>query len=382
MGAYDQSTAPYGIPPSNTIINPDGSLTYQTDTQSVSIPGTGGTNSGSSNTTQQTQPTNTGLDPHINPATGVWDDNYYAQTNGGGGGGIDTGAATNAINQGYDAYFASLNEIMNSYLPQQQTTQQGIAESQYGQGMNSLNTQRWLQEQLLNAQRGKVQGQQKKTLADISSNLRNAYMAGNVYLGGRGAGDSSAANQYSYALTKMGNQQRGDVNTQYAGIQNDIMGRESALQTTYAGAVKDLDFQKSQKISEIAQWFSEQQMALKQAQAQGQISKAQDLATISTNLLQMAQQRLATVQSETANRRSMLEQWAMNNATTIEGLKQNLAQVGSPIQGNTAVQATPFASLNSATGNIPQQQTALSMNYGRGAGGSNEWENPFKQQIG
>src|SRR6266581_724726 len=33
------------------------------------------------------------LDPHINPTTGVWDDNYYAATHGSGGGGFTPLAA-------------------------------------------------------------------------------------------------------------------------------------------------------------------------------------------------------------------------------------------------------------------------------------------------
>jgi len=278
-----------------------------------------------------------------------WDDNLLNA--GSSGGGIDTGEATNAINQGYDAYFASLNQIMNSYLPQQQQALLGGAEAQYGQGVNSLNTQRSLQQQGLNEQKGVVQGQQKKTLADISNNLRNAYMAGNIYLGARGAGDSSAANQYSYALTKLGSQQRGDVSGQYAGIQNQIMGRENALATTYSGAVKDLEFQKNQRVNEVAQWFNEQQIALKQAQASGQLQKGQDLANLSQNLLQMAMQQLQTTQAEIANKRGMLDEWAMNNSTTIEGLKSNLQQVGSQVSYQNPT-AQPFGSINQQTGSL------------------------------
>ena len=277
-------------------------------------------------------------------STPIWDDNVRNS-----GGGIDTSGPANAINQGYDAYFGQLDQILNSNLPAQQLAQQGIANTQFEQGKSSLDTQRSLQQQGLEGQKKTVAGQQKKTLGDVANNLRNSFMAGNIYLGARGAGDSSAANQYSYALTKMGSQQRGDVNAQYAGIQNQIMERENALATTYAGQIKDLQFQKDQKINEIASWFNEQQSALRQAQASGQLSKAKDLATISTNLLQMAQQQLATAQSDMMNRRSMLEQWAMNNATNIQGLKQNLTAVGSQV-GYTNPQAQPLAGINQQTG--------------------------------
>ena len=278
---------------------------------------------------------------------------------------IDMSGPTNAINEGYNAYFSQLDQILNSSLPSQQKAQEDIANSQYQQGVSSLGTQRDVQQQGLEGQKKTVAGQQKKTLADIANNIRNSFMAGNIYLGARGAGDSSAANQYSYALTKMGSQQRGDVNTEYAGIQNQIMERENALATTFSGALKDLEFQRNQKVSEIASWFSEQQSALKQAQAQGQLSKSKDLATISQNMLQMAMQQLQTVQSEAANKRSMLDQWAMNNATTVEGLKKNLQSVSGQVAYQNP-QAQPLAGIN--------QQTGSALPMAMGYGTSNEKE--------
>ena len=44
-------------------------------------------------------------------------------------------------------------------------------------------------------------------------------------------------------------------------------------------------------------------------------------------MLQYAMQQLQTAQTEIANRRATLDQWAMNNATTIQGLKSNLQQI-------------------------------------------------------
>lgn len=231
------------------------------------------------------------------------------------------------INSGYDSYFSSLDDILNNGLPQQQTAQTNIANSQYDQGVNTLDLQKTQGVADLNKQRSQAEQSQSKTLNDLASNLRNSFMAGNVYLGARGAGDSSAANQYSYALTKLGSQQRGDVTSQFNNIQNDINDRESRLGEIYNSQVKDLGFQRDQQINSIAQWFAEQQNALKQAKAQGQLSKSQDLASLSQNLLNVALQRLQTVQTEAANKRSALEQWAMNNSQNISQLKQNMGQV-------------------------------------------------------
>lgn len=231
------------------------------------------------------------------------------------------------INTGYDQYFSSLDDILNNGLPQQQAAQSNIANSQFDQGVNTLDLQKTQGTADLNKQSAMAEQSQAKTLGDIASNLRNSFMAGNVYLGARGAGDSSAANQYSYALTKMGSQQRGDVMSQFNNIQNDINDRATRLGEIYNSQVKDLGFQRDQQINSIASWFAEQQNALKQAKAQGQLSRGQDLASLSQNLLNVALQRLQTVQAEASNKQSALEQWAMNNSQNIGQLKQNLGQV-------------------------------------------------------
>lgn len=233
----------------------------------------------------------------------------------------------NDINSGYDAYFNQLNDIMNQGLPQQRTAQEQIAQSQYDQGLNQLGTQRTLGLQDLGAQSTKATNEQNRTLKDISENVRNLFQSGNTYLGSLGAGDSSAANQYSYALTKLGSKQRGNVQSQYADIQNDIAGRETRLNEIYNSETNNLKSQLDQQIAGISQWFAEQQNALKQAQAQGQLAKGQDLASLSQNLLNVALQNLQNVKAEAANRRSALEQWAMSNAQNINQLKQNFASI-------------------------------------------------------
>lgn len=269
-----------------------------------------------------------GGDAHINPSTGVWDDNYFAsqqQNN------VNSREqqVRGEIDNGYNGYFGQLDSILNEGLPGQKAAQEGIVNSQYDQGVNQLNTQKALGQQDLQGQRDKAGTQQAKTLQDLSDNIRNLFQSGNVYLGARGASDSSASNQYAYGLTKMGSQQRGDVTAQYAGINNDINARETRLNEIHSGQINDLKSQHDQQVNQIAQWFGEQQNALKQAKAQGQLQKGQDLASLSQNLLNVALQQLQTVQQEAQAKRQSLDQWAMNHSNDIGQLKNNLSQVSS-----------------------------------------------------
>jgi hypothetical protein len=180
---------------------------------------------------------------------------------------------------------------------------------------------------LLGRQREMAAENQARNLRDIAANLKNSFMAGNVYLGAMGAGDSSAANQYSYALTKLGTRQRGDIMRQTADIQREIGDREAKLQNIYTEEVNRLASERDQKIMGIAQWFAEAQNQIREAQAQGKLAKGQDLASLSQNLLNNAINNLNAVKEEEANRRAALEQWALSNAQNIQQVRANMGAI-------------------------------------------------------
>lgn len=362
---YDPySTTPYSVDWGVT----DPATSLYTNPYNYSAPAP---SSGSYSAPAPAPTTSTGLDPHINPATGVWDDTYYAETYGGGGGGGGESEADRlareareAIESGYSAYFAELDTMLNEGLPAQKTAQEGIVSSQYQQGVGELGEQREEGLGMLGKERERTQTGQARNLKDISANLRNAFMAGNVFLGARGAGDSSAANMYSYALTKLGSKQRGDIMTKTADIMSEIGDREARLQNIYTSEVNKLSSERDQKILSISSWFAEQLNAIRQAKATGEISKGQDLASLSQNLLNIAIQKLNAAQQEASNRRAALEQWAMNNSQTIQQLRANMQGIQSyspnlpqsqPIVGQPSI--SPGGSFNVPSAYYPGSGT-------------------------
>lgn len=232
------------------------------------------------------------------------------------------------IDSGYNDYFGQLDEMLNQGLPSQKSAQENIANSQYTQGVNTLGLQKTQGLDALGQQRVKAEDQQVKTLRDISNNIRNSMQAGNIYLGTRGAGDSSAANQYAYALAKMGTQQRGETMNQTGQIMNDIGSRETNLRNIFDTESRNLEESKNQKINEVAVWFADAQNQLRQAKANGQLKKSQDLQALTTNLFNQAMQELNNVKQYAQQRQGMLESWAASNASNIQQLKANMAQVG------------------------------------------------------
>lgn len=252
----------------------------------------------------------------------------WQQKLGQGGSGADPYAGIrNEIGSGYDNYINSLNQMMNQGLPGQRSNMEQIVGNQYQMGVGDLNTQRDMGLSDLGAERTSATQNQNKNLKDIADNIRNMFMSGNVFLGSRGAGDSSAANQYSFALQKVGNKARGDVMAQTANIQAEIGRRETMLKQTVGNEINKLAQERDNKILEVGNWFNEQQNMLRDRIGQAGLSKSTDLANLNKSLLDQAMARLQQAEADVNNRRGMLEEWAVNQSKSIGELKNNLAAV-------------------------------------------------------
>lgn len=247
------------------------------------------------------------------------------------------------IDSGYNDYFGQLDAMMGG-LGDQRASQDALISSQFSGGLTDLGLQKQQNLNELGTQERKAEESQVKTLKDISSNIRNLQQAGNTYLGSRGAGDSSAVNQYAYALTKLGSQQRGDVMGQTRQIMSEIDDRKSRLDNTFLQEKNKLTMSRDEAVQGVATWFADAQNQLRQAKAQGMLSKSQDLQALTTNLYNQAVQQLANIQNQAAQKQAQLESWALNNSKSLAEAKANLAgiaQYSAPTQSYSAISGTP-----------------------------------------
>lgn len=231
------------------------------------------------------------------------------------------------IDNGYNDYFGKLNDMYNG-LDTQAGAQNQIANNSYNQSINDLDLNKQSSLDDLATSERKIQENQVKNLRDISSNIQNQYMAGNVMLGAKGAGDSSAANQYSYALNRLGSQERGKVMNQTASSMTDIEGQKAKLNNIVTQETSRLDTEFGNKKQEIASWLAEQQNAIRQAIANGSLSKSQDIANATQNALNTALQEYNTRKNNIESQKTALQQWAMSNADSIAKLKANMGAIG------------------------------------------------------
>jgi hypothetical protein len=330
-------------------------------------PGTGGTQpkppAAPTQPSSGVNPNDAGSIRNAFPGYAGWSDPAiiadFKATGGNGKGGSSGGSGgtdefTQQLNAGYDTYNSQLNDIMNNSLPQQQASGNQVALNNYNMGVGDMGTAQQNSLDQINQQGQNLQTQQAKNLTGISDNLRNMFMAGNVYLGSRGAGDSSAANQYAYALQKVGNQARGDQMGQTAQLQSQLDAQANGIKSVYTQNLKDLQTSYSNATQQVAQWFAQAQDSLKQAIAQGAVQKGTDLANHSASILAQSQQMLATVKQNATNQYNSLLTWAENNSKTVGQLRSNL-------QG--AVQNVGLQSPTSVNGQItPDAQGGFSQN--------------------
>lgn len=302
-------------PPSaaNTITNPAGIIgpkNYGTTSPAATAPSSGG---GAAPAAQTTNP---------GPQNGMFLNEFGQWTPIGGSSGED--GVRNEINSAYDGYISSLDQQLGilgtTYATMGQ--QVGASNQQYQNGLDLQKTQG---QDALTAEATKTDQNQKKTLQSLTDDITNQFQAGNVYLGARGAGDSSAASQYAYAIAKQGNKQRGDVMAQTADIKNEINKRSENLTNIYNTETNNNKLEYQKQMGQLAQWYSDQQSQIAGLKGSANLNRGTSLAQMSMDLLTQAKQRAQDLQDQATQKQSALETWALNNSTT---LKQAQAKLG------------------------------------------------------
>lgn len=265
----------------------------------------------------------------------------------------------NQINSGYDNYFRELDGLYGNLDPQRQS-QEGVATNNFNQSMSDINASQQQNQALLNKQRQTTEQGRAKNLRELTENLANQYQAGQVYLGSMGAGDSSAANQYSYALTKLGTKAQGNIQEQTNNILGNINDKEAQLAGIVTQEKSRLENEFNNQKLQIAQWFNEAQNQIRQMKASGELNKGKDLAALSSQLLNYALGELSRVNDFTRQRQMQLETWAEQNRQRIASTNASLAALGSynPAQPQ-------FQGINGSISNMPSAVTAGPLGFGQ-----------------
>lgn len=232
----------------------------------------------------------------------------------------------NEIGGAWDGYISSLDQQFGM-LDNQRGGMEGQIGAQANKFRNTLGQQLGEGQTALAGERVKTDANQKKNFQDLAEDQSNQMRAGNVFLGARGAGDSSASNMYSYALGRQGTKIRGDLMGQTEGIHNEINVREENLKKIYDTEINNTNEELNRGMSEIATWYADSQRQITQMKGEAGRDKGLSLAQMSYEVLNQAKARAQQLQDYAIQKQSAVEQWALNNSNTLAQARTNLAGV-------------------------------------------------------
>lgn len=180
----------------------------------------------------------------------------------------------------------------------------------------------------LQGNREEVQTQQKSTLQDLADNTRNLFQAGNVYLGTKGAGDSSATGMYSAALTQNANKERAGVQRDVNSMLGDINMKETDVNTDFQAQMNEVDTWMQQREQEIVMQFTDLKRQLEQAKAQASSMEKQNLANLEMELFRDAKTQLANIQNTASNYRNQLAQGIQSGSMLGQSGASSISETG------------------------------------------------------
>lgn len=281
----------------------------------------------------------------------------------------------NEVGGAWDTYINSLDSQLG-FVGQQKTAQEGLLGNQADIMRNDLGLQKTQGLTALGGEREKTASAQEKNFRALDENLRNQMQAGNIFLGARGAGDSSAAGMYNYALGRQGNQVRGNLMGQTADINNEINKREENLNNVYNTEINNTKKEYDAGINQIATWYADAQRQIAEAKGSAGRDKGLSLAQMSYEALNQAKQRAQELQNYAMQKQTALDQWAMNNSTNIKSMKANLGAVQGTYDGYAAPELQRDYVYGAQTGQIPQSSAGNLFGFGQGL---NEKKNLLSQ---
>lgn len=383
---------PANDPTLNSILyNPNDSSTPST---SFAGPGSGsvlGTNTGSGGgggtvTQQQTGPSQQDI---INAYRKMgWNDVNailadYAATGGskiGGGGGIDANqaainAARGAFNNAYAPLFAQLDAMAGLIPQQQQQREQGI-QNMYGSQVGEIQGARDSAMAGLDVSKQQVAQRQAKSVRDLQENMRNLLQAGNIQLGVGGAGDSSAKDMLSFALSKAAGRSGADISNQAQAMYTDIDMQGNQIKATYDDNLAKLATWRDTNLSEVTKWAQEMLMNIESQKATAKGQQAAALAANETNIINNALSRLQQIDDQVSSWNKGIQEWALNRMAQIDDAKAKISGYGKYTPGQiTAQELQGLGDFSTITNNTllgynpwfkqKDEMTNFLSNYGR-----------------
>ncbi len=178
--------------------------------------------------------------------------------NDGGGGGP---SMEDVINSQYNSISSEMDRLIG-WLPEWQKSLESNIGTMATSAKGDVEAARAKEMEKFPVYRQNVETNQKKTLSDLAANMRNVMKAGGIYLGSKGAADSTASKMFAFASGQQANRERGDVRAQTSSMLKEIDMKEADLNFAYDEQSKSIDDWKMSEISKITEDFNNKRFEL------------------------------------------------------------------------------------------------------------------------
>lgn len=232
-------------------------------------------------------------------------------------------ALRGSISSQWDGVFNYLDNV-RSGLGGQLSEQQNRVSGMYNNQLQNLGSERDAATKRLEGFRGDARENQAQSLRSLAENFRNSLRAGQAFLGGMGAGDSSAVGRMTGALAKSANRTQGQIATQTNKIFADINMREDEVKRIYETEKRNLDTWKNDKLIELSSWYNDAKNALDAQRATAQGQRAEALAQLDQQLYSHALNRLSQIESQTNQWGRAVDSWATQRMQQLDAVKQQI----------------------------------------------------------
>lgn len=250
--------------PASSATNPNAANYRPVNASPVNTPTPMAISSGSvlgANTSSSGGGSNSNLNPHINPATGAWDDNYFSG---------QQQDINKLIDEAYGSSQNYLNDAENNLRSDYPTVLKDIT-GQYNLGVNQAGSARTNALGAISTQQELATQKNQDVMSDarrLYDELRRGYQ--------QRFGGASSAGQ---AATELGNleqqRQQGKIGRDYTNTVNQIEGQRVQVQQKYDESLQQLEQTKNVAVNEANRDFQNKLLQISQSRAENEQAKAQ-----------------------------------------------------------------------------------------------------------
>lgn len=224
------------------------------------------------------------------------------------------------------SYFGELDKQLGA-IPGIQSNLESQVNNSYGTSKSGIQSGLDTSLSGLDLSRQNIATNQANSLRDLAGNMKNQLMAGNIYLGARGAADSSGADQYSLALAREGSKIRSGVNQQATGLQAQVDQQSNQLRQVAQDQFNQLDTWKNNQLLQISSYIQSLKGNIDQYRAN------------------YIQNQLSQLDQQVSGYKQAVAQWVLDRSTSLDQVQSQFKQLG--VSPNTNISSAQLPGINS-----------------------------------